>query len=192
MPRKIVVCYLRAGSSVLQDHILNRLAALMAPRYADTSDSPVVHVELFFPDAKDEATGMSAGICYGGQVFMHPKRFSRANWEFHSVPVTSAQFVKARAFVETQKGGAFNSRGFFSPTMCNIGPRTRRDSIDVPRQQWYCSELAAYTLLQAGVLDHEQAHEASVHPNATHHVVDACCDTFVDSARNLISAQLTL
>ena len=192
MPRKIVVCYLRADSSVLQDHILNRLAALMAPKYPNASGAPVVHVELFFPDEMDESNGMSAGICYGGQVFMHPKRFTRSHWEFHSVPVSNAQFLTARKFVETQRGGAFNTRGFFSPQICNVSPSTRIDSEHVARQKWYCSELAAYTLRHSGVIDNADAYEASGHPNATFHVVERCCDTFVDSARNLAGTKLTL
>lgn len=192
MPRKIVVCYLRADSSVLQDHILNRLASVMAPRYSGAIGMPVVHVELFFPDEKDETTGMSAGICYGGQVFMHPKRFSRSHWEFHSVPVTNIQFANARAFVETQRGGAFNTRGFFTPQICGVPQRTRVNSKNVARQKWYCSELAAYTLLHSGVISTADAYEASIHPNATYHVVERCCDTFVDSARNLTTAKLSL
>ena len=192
MPRKIVVCYLRADSSVLQDHVLNRLAAYMAPTYAGADGKPIVHVELFFPNEHDESNGMSAGICYGGQVFMHPKRFSRTHWEFHSVPVTTEQFADARAFVESQRGGGFNMRGFFAPSACNVSHSSRMSAATTPRQKWYCSELAAYTLLHAGVIDGADAHEGSAHPNATYHVIDRCCDTFVDCPRNLKTTRLSL
>ena len=184
MPKKIIVCYLRADSNVLEDHILNRMASRVAPKYGDASEkAPVVHVELFFPD-KSGDSGLSAGICYGGKAFMFPKKFSRPNWEFHSVPVTNAQYEKAIQFCNRQRGAPFNYRGFYLPRACGVGQMYREQRLTTHVMPWYCSELVAYALLHADVLDRGQTWLASAHPNAAHHVIQQHCDTFIDSARN--------
>ena len=189
--RKIIICYLRAGSSVLEDHILNRLAAKLAPRYGDSRD-PVVHVEMFFPDESNPLTGLSAGICYGGQVFMHPKQFSRPNWEFHSIPVTETQLSKAKRFCDFQRGTPFNYRGFFAPSACNMRPQERVYNLHSRKMSWYCSELVSYALLSAGIMDSVDAAEASKHPNSLYYVVERECDTYIDCARNLTNKKLQL
>jgi hypothetical protein len=191
--RKIIACYLRAGSDVLEDHMLNRLAAYTAPRYEDARQrNPVVHVELYFPDAQNRDTGLSAGICYGGQVFMHPKRFSRTSWEFHSIPVTEAQLLRAKSFCDRQRGAPFNYRGFFVPRACGLGHRYRTERLSTHKMPWYCSELVAYALLHAGILDEDMTLEASAHPNAAYHVIESRCSTFIDCARNISSQKLEL
>lgn len=194
MGHKIIVCYLRAGSAVLDDHILNRAAAFMAPPNTQSSDHlpPVIHVELFFPDTADPNRGLSAGIHYGGSVFMHPKSFRRNDWVFHSIPATASQVRIAKAFCERQRGAGFNYFGFFGPSMCNIGNNYRVRNLDTKRMPWFCSELVAYTLLHAGILDNGETREASVHPNAAYNIIQTCCDTFVDSARNLTGRSLQL
>lgn len=183
--RKIIICYLRADSDVLEDHILNRMAANVAPTYNNDERAPVVHVEMFFPNLRDESTGLSAGICYGGQVFMHPKKFSRPNWEFHSVPVTEAQLTKAKAFCDRQRGARFNYRGFFMPQPCGLGHSYRSQRLGTHKMPWYCSELVSYALMHAGVLNAENTYMASKHPNAAYHVIENHCDTFLDCARNI-------
>ena len=193
MSNKIVVCYLRAGSAVLDDHILNRLAKYFAPRYNDGHDhEPVVHVELFFPNAVSDG-GLSAGIHYGGKVFMYPKTFSRKHWVFHSIPATPEQIKRAKEFFQSQQGASFNYRGFFCPEMCNIGHSTRLMCINgKKRSQWYCSELVSYALMHAGILQEKDVLKARKHPNASYHVIQNKCSTFVDCARVLRSQQLEL
>ena len=190
--RKIIVCYLRADSSVLQDHILNKMAAYLAPTFEEDERPPVVHVELFFPDEKHNESGLSAGICYGGQAFMHPKRFSRPNWEFHSIPVTESQLAKAKAFCNRQRGASFNYRGFFLPRPCGVTHSYRTGNLMQERMNWYCSELCAYALMHAEVLSPEETFEASAHPNAAHNVIEKSCDTYIDCARNIDSSKLQL
>lgn len=190
--KKIIVCYLRADSLVLQDHILNKMAANLAPTFNEDERPPIVHVELFFPDPKSNETGLSAGICYGGQAFMHPKRFSRPNWEFHSIPVTDEQLAKAKEFCNRQRGASFNYRGFFLPKPCGVGHTYRAANLMEKRMTWYCSELCAYALFHADVLNSEQAFVASSHPNAAHHVIENQCDTYIDCARNIQASKLQL
>ena len=189
---KIIACYLRADSRLLEDHILNRMAAYLAPVHDDDGRAPVVHTELFFPDTNDNTNGLSAGICYGGQVFMHPKRFTRSNWEFHSIPATQEQVRRAKAFCDRQRGAAFNYRGFFMPRPCGIGHAYRSQYLSTRKMPWYCSELVSYALLHANILDDAAAIDASKHPNATYHIVQQHCDTFIDCARNYTGHKLEL
>lgn len=197
MTQKIIVCYLRAGSAVLDDHILNRLAKYFAPRFAsdqaEHDQEPVVHVELFFPHAHNPEGGLSAGIHYGGRAFMHPKKFSRKNWVFHSIPATNEQVARAKAFCQRQEGSPFNNRGFYLPTFLNWSHSSRLSGIHAKKKMpWYCSELVAYTLMDAGLLDKEQTLLARTHPNAAYHVIQNSCNTFVDCARVLNGRPLSL
>ena len=189
--RKIIVCYLRASSAVLEDHFLNRMAAAFAPK-RDRADDAVVHVELYFPDRYNRDTGVSAGIHYGGRMFMFPKRFSRSDWTFHSIPANDRQVALAKSFCERQRGAGFNYTGFFMPKACNLGHSYRVRNSDTKRMPWYCSELVAYTLLHAGLLTSNDAREASAHPHAAYETIQAQCDTYMDSARSLRDQTLQL
>ena len=189
--RKIIVCYLRASSAVLEDHILNRLAASFAPD-SESADDAVVHVELYFPDQHNRDKGLSAGIHYGGRMFMFPKAFSRSDWTFHSIPATDRQVQLAKSFCERQRGAGFNYAGFFLPRVCNLGHSYRVRNSDTKRMPWYCSELVAYTLLHAGLLSGQDAADASVHPHAAYLTIQAQCDTYMDSARSLANQALDL
>ena len=190
--QKIIVCYLRAGSELLQDHWLNRMARYFAPRY-DTSDGtePVVHVELYFPSAHG-ANGMSSGIHYGGTTFLHPKMFRRSNWVFHAIPATAEQVRAAKAFCSRQSGTPFNYRGFFLPAFLNISHTPRMNGLDTKRMPWYCSELVAYALHYAQLLDTAGTVEARAHPNAAYNVIQKHCDTYIDCARSLNGRRLEL
>lgn len=163
----------------------------MAPS-PEVGCDPVVHVELFFPDATSEHTGLSAGIHYGGQMFMHPKTFSRRHWVFHSISATPRQVQLAKAFCERQKGANFNYLGFYTPHACNIGHAYRMRNLDTQRMPWFCSELVAYTLLHAGLLSSAEAKAAAKHPQMSYNVIQNSCDTYMDSARSLSGSTLSL
>ena len=182
--QNIIVCYLRSSSTLLQDHFLNRMAAIRAPATDDNSE-PMVHVELYFPDPSDRDTGLSAGIHYGGRMFMFPKTFKRTDWTFHSVPATQRQVAKAKAFCRRQLGASFNYQGFFLPSPCNLTHSYRVRNADTKRMQWYCSELVSYALHHAGILDDAATKHASKHPTAMYNVMNDHCDTYMDSARSL-------
>jgi len=186
---KIIVCYLKASSAVLQDHFLNRMAAAFAP---GESKDAIVHVELYFPDRINRDQGLSAGIHYGGQMFMYPKTFSRSDWVFHSITATDRQVSLAKRFCERQKGAGFNYPGFFLPGTCNLGHSYRIQNLDTKRMPWYCSELVAYTLLYAGILENEDAQDARSHPQAAYNVIQNRCNTYLDSARSLQGKSLEL
>ena len=181
---KIIVCYLKASSAVLQDHFLNRMAAAFAPKGPESKDA-VVHVELYFPDKGNRDRGLSAGIHYGGQMFMFPKAFSRSDWTFHSIAATDRQVSLAKNFCERQRGAGFNYPGFFLPDTCNLGHAYRLRNLDTKRMPWYCSELVAYTLLHAGILGDDDARAARLHPHAAYTIIQDRCHTYMDSARSL-------
>jgi len=189
--RKIVACYLRSSSALLDDHVLNRLAARFAPSTHDGRE-PVVHVELFFPDKGNPDNGVSAGIHYGGQMFMHPKRFRRADWTFQSIPATETQVARAKQFCERQKGASFNHIGFFMPGMCNMGHSYRERNLATKKMPWYCSELVAYTLMHAGLIDSHCAKRARVHPQHVYDVIQDNCSVYVDCARSFRNTSLEL
>ena len=163
---------------------MNRLAAWMAPA-AESGRAPIIHVELYFPDDKGGDTGLAAGIHYGGQMFMHAKRFRRCDWVFHSITATPHQIKLAKAFCERQRGADFNYVGFYGPQMCNLGHAHRIRNIDTKRMPWYCSELVAYALLHAGILDATDCKAAAIHPQSSYNTIQNACDTYLDSARSL-------
>ena len=137
--------------------------------------------------------GLSAGIHYGGKVFMYPKLFSRKHWVFHAIPATQRQIEKAKEFFKVQQGASFNYRGFFGPEMCNISHSNRLISLhNKKRSQWFCSELVSYALMHAGILSSEDTLIARKHPNASYHVIQNKCDTFVDCARVVDQQNLQL
>jgi len=195
MSQKIIVCYLRAGSAVLDDHILNRLARFFAPRFKedDATKEPVVHVELFFPNQHTIDGGLSAGIHYGGRAFLHAKQFRRKHWVFHAISATPEQVQRAKDFCKMQEGAPFNMRGFFAPAFLNWSHASRTQGLRSKKKMpWYCSELVAYTLHNAGILDDLQTQTARVHPHAAYHVIQTSCSTFLDCARTLQTKNLEL
>ncbi len=189
---QIIVCYLRSSSDLLEDHILNRLAAFRAPRCSAQEGEPMVHTELYFPDTNNRNTGLSAGIHYGGTMFMYPKSFKRSDWVFHSIPASSQQIAKAKAFCRRQMGATFNYAGFYLPPMCNVSHSYRVKNSGHKRMPWYCSELVSYALLHAGIIDNTTAKMAAAHPNQTFHAISEACDVFMDSARSLHDTSITL
>lgn len=186
---EIIVCFLRSSSHLLEDHILNRVAALRAP---GSAKEPMVHVELYFPDKGQQANGLSAGIHYGGTMFMYPKTFKRSDWVFHAIPASETQIKKAKAFCRRQVGAQFNYAGFYLPAMCNLTHNYRVHNSDYKRMPWYCSELVSYALLHAGIIDGTTAKISSTHPQQCYENLTDACDTYIASARNLQSTSIEL
>lgn len=189
---QVIVCYLRSSSELLEDHVLNRLAAYRAPHSSHNDGAPMVHVELYFPDSTNRDAGLSAGIHYGGKMFMFPKRFQRNDWVFHAIPASHAQVAKAKSFCRRQVGAGFNYAGFYLPRACNVSHSYRVHNSGHKRMSWYCSELVSYALCHAGIIDSAVAKLASEHPNQTYHAIAESCDTFMDSARSLTSTSIEL
>ena len=172
---KIMVCFLPSSSELLEKSILNTLAARFAPTNKDNRD-PMVHVELFFPTARanDAMLGHSCGIHYGGKVFCAPKRFSKRNWLFRTIPVNKQQYEKLLHFCKAQENGKFNYAGYYAP--CSLVPRAHRLQEPLIHQQsWYCSELASSALEYAGIL--EQGGDSYTHPDRLYENIKDVCHT---------------
>tara|TARA_B100000963_G_scaffold165435_1_gene143719 strand:+ start:22798 stop:23376 length:579 start_codon:yes stop_codon:yes gene_type:complete len=192
MTRKVIVCFLPADSDLLDDHWLNRAAAYRAPARTDVPGSaPMVHTELFFPSAANEASdsivGRSLGIHYGGQVFMAPKRFSKKQWIFRSLSCNDEQYTNMVNFAKQQVGGAFNYMGYYTP--CGIGPSARASSGHTT-QNWYCSELVAHALWQGKLLQEPCAH--GVHPQVLFDNLLSNENVFHDTARDISAANIKI
>ena len=183
-----MICFLPSSSELLQKSFLNTMAAKLAPKNKDNRE-PMVHVELFFPTAtsEDAVLGHSCGVHYGGKVFCAPKKFSKKNWMFRTLPVSEEQYKKLSHFCQKQVNGKFNYTGYYAP--CSLMPRSNRISEPLmPEQAWYCSELVTSALEYAGLLD--EGTDAYTHPDALYeHMKDS---TFADCARSLENAVLEL
>ena len=185
---KVMVCFLPASSELLQKSWLNTMAARLAPQNNDNRE-PMVHVELFFPTATsaEEILGHSCGIHYGGNVFWAPKKFSKKNWMFRTLPITKQQHAKLEHFCRKQENGAFNYTGYYAP--CSLMPRKNRIAEPlIAEQSWYCSELVTSALEYAGLL--RPGTDAHTHPDALYeNIKDA---TYADCARSLETTILEL
>ena len=86
MTHKIMLCFVRSDSDILEASWLNRAAASMAT--TDSGESPFIHAELLFcpPGANtgstDTVSGLACSIVYSGSVHLESKRFSRKEWCF--------------------------------------------------------------------------------------------------------------
>lgn len=184
--KTVMVCFLPASSELLEKSVLNTMAAKLAPAVTDNRTHPMVHAELFFPEYEVEDTvgGQSCGIHYGGTVFMAPKTFSRKNWLFRSISVTRQQYDKLKKFCTDQVGGGFNYLGYYAP--CSLFSGTAV-SPSTPRS-WYCSELTAGALQNAGVI--EQDNVSHLHPELLYQAVMDV--SYVDCGRNICTGSLHL
>jgi hypothetical protein len=146
--RSVVVCFLDARSSAVQEHCLNAIAEKIAPK---SSGPPKIHCEILFPE--DDAsydTGYSCSITYNGRVFLKPKRFSREDWSFRVLSrVPNATWARMRTFCQGCVGDYFNHIGYAlygltsgvvrvdGSWTTNYRPMTRR---------WFCSEIVIEAL----------------------------------------------
>ena len=102
MTTQLYVCFLENDLSLMESHWLNRMAAKLAPK---SSNSPKIHVELFFPDNRQDESenvaGQACSIYYNQQVFLTHKNFSRKQWSFRTLNVTDDQYRKVHAFCKS-------------------------------------------------------------------------------------------
>lgn len=155
--RAVVVCFLDSSSSAVQEHWLNSAAERLAPPTMTTGQSPKIHCEILFPDNdQNYESGYSCSICYNGQVFMYPKRFSRDEWSFRVLRTVPAEvFNRMRSFCQGCVGDYFNHVGYILYGLTSgvvrlqgswtlmFRPMTRR---------WFCSEIVIEALKIGGYL----------------------------------------
>lgn len=188
MSHKIMLCFVRSDSDILQSSWLNRAAASLASNEDDSA--PFIHSELLFcppgsPTGNDSVSGLACSIVYSGQVHLESKRFSRKEWFFRSMECSKGQYDTMMDFCKEHKGEGFNHLGYFlywsplrpSPTAYNwLGMSSR----------WYCSEIVIGALKHGEILDDSVSN--SMHPNDLYKLVQST--SMADCGRDMGNVNL--
>tara|TARA_B110000285_G_scaffold100619_1_gene114622 strand:- start:8184 stop:8759 length:576 start_codon:yes stop_codon:yes gene_type:complete len=188
MTHKIMLCFVRSDSDILESSWLNRIAASIASTEDDTV--PFIHAELLFcpPGAesgKDSVAGMACSIVYSGSVHLERKRFSRKEWFFRSMECSKNQYDTMLTYCQERQGDGFNHMGYFlywspirpspmSYTYLGLSPR------------WYCSEIVIAALKEGEILDESVSN--SMHPHALYQLVQP--SSMADCGRNMNQVNL--
>ena len=185
---KIMLCFVRSDSDILEASWLNRAAAALAK--TDQEEVPFIHAELLFvpPNSQtgtDTVAGLACSIVYNGSVHLESKRFSRKEWFFRSMECSKGQYDAMMDFCKQHQGEGFNHLGYFlywsplrpSPTSYEwLGFRPR----------WYCSEIVIGALKQGEILDDSVSN--SMHPHELYKLVQD--HSMADCGRNMHSVNL--
>lgn len=187
---KIMLCFVRSDSDILEASWLNRAAATMAPSGSSESDPPFIHAELLFvpqhtAEGNDTVSGLACSIVYNGSVHLEKKRFSRKEWFFRSMECSESQYNTMMQFCQNHEGESFNHLGYFlfwspirpspqSYTWLGLSPR------------WYCSEIVIGALKEGGILDDDVNN--SMHPHELFIMLQG--STMADCGRNMNSVNL--
>lgn len=171
--RAVVVCFLDARSSAVREHWLNGAAERLAPPTINNC-APKIHCEILFPETTGNYdTGYSCSICYNGEVFMRPKRFSRDEWTFRVLRrVPEAVFSQMKSFCHSCCGDRFNHLGYLlygltSGVIRLQGSWTR--AFEPMTRRWFCSEIVIEALKIGGYLPE---HMSSVqHPETLYQLL---------------------
>jgi len=162
--KEILVAFLPADSSLLEESWLNRGAARVAPPTKSGSRIPAVHCEIVLDD------NLALSICYNKVVHLHKKKFSRIHWSFRSLEVTDAQYRKIILFAEAYKGSPFNSAGFFGLAFGLRFAGTWTERLFGFKRRFFCGEVCTAALQAAGVIPKSQ--EAVLHPEELLQLLD--------------------
>jgi hypothetical protein len=186
----LYACFLSCDTELMEKHILNTLAAKIAPD--SEGESPKIHVELFFPDTGDlddeVVTGKACSIHYNGKVFLTEKRFSRTQWQFRSMNLNDEQYEKIYAFCEGAVGSSFNHVGYFLQPVNKYLNITCNWPVNIGgyKPRYYCSEIVMEGLKAGGILD--KTIRSSIHPQEVFTLLEDA--TTRSCARNLNSMSL--
>ena len=171
--RAVVVCFLDARSSAVQEHWLNGAAERLAPPTINNC-APKIHCEILFPENPGSYdTGYSCSICYNGEVFMKPKRFSRDEWTFRVLRRVPARvFDQMRSFCKSCCGDRFNHIGYVLYGLTSGVVRLQGSWTKMFKpmsRRWFCSEIVIEALKIGGYLPH---HMSSVqHPETLYQLL---------------------
>jgi hypothetical protein len=189
MNHKIMLCFVRSDSDILEASWLNRAAASLAS--TENDEVPFIHAELLFcppgsnTGSNDSVSGLACSIVYSGSVHLESKRFSRKEWFFRSMECSKSQYDTMMNFCTEHRGDSFNHLGYFlawtpfaptplSYTYLGMSPR------------WYCSEIVIAALKEANILADEVS--SSMHPHELYKMVQG--NTMADCGRNMGSMNL--
>jgi len=188
MTHKIMLCFVRSDSDILEASWLNRIAASIASTEDDTA--PFIHAEILFcppgaENGKDTVSGLACSIVYSGSVHLESKRFSRKEWFFRSMECSKSQYDTMLEYCQERQGDGFNHMGYFlywspfrpspmSYTYLGMSPR------------WYCSEIVIAALKEGDILDDSVSN--SMHPHALYQLVQP--SSMADCGRNMKEVNL--
>jgi len=181
--RTLYVCFLENDEEIMERHILNRMAAKLAPKTDKVK--PKIHVELFFPsdgpcEDDEVVSGKACSIYYNQKVFLTRKNFSRKQWSFRTLNVSPDQYKAVYHFCQAHVGEGFNHLTYFTyPMNCKqVTPYWPTNFGMKPK--WFCSEIVVEALKSANILD--SATHASIHPQALFSLLEDASTP--DCARN--------
>ena len=189
MTHKIMLCFVRSDSDILESSWLNRIAASLAKTEDDTA--PFIHAELLFcppggPAQKDSVSGLACSIVYSGSVHLEKKRFSRKEWFFRSMECSKSQYDSMLSYCKDHQGDGFNHLGYFmywtpfSPTPMSytyLGMSAR----------WYCSEIVIAAMKEGDMLAEDVPD--SMHPHDLYKLVQG--SSMADCGRNMNTVKLS-
>lgn len=173
----IYACFLRNDNEIMAAHVLNKLAAKIAPATSN-GDAPQIHVELFFPDKETDnelVSGQACSIHYNGKVFLTRKRFSRSQWNFRSLDTTRAQYDKILDYCTSACGARFNHLGYFLQPLLKVD-HAWPEHFGMAKR-YYCSEICIEALKAGGVLPKtmcSQVHPQTLYALLKDHTTSAC------------------
>lgn len=186
----IYVCFLQNDTELMEAHILNKMASMLAP--AADHGSPKIHVELFFPNKSssynnDVLEGKACSIYYGGKVFLVQKKFSRKQWSFRKLDVNSNQYDKIYDYCNKHVGDGFNHLSYFTyPVNCQqITPYWPTYFGGQPR--YFCSEICVEALKAGNIIDKDS--HSSIHPQQLFALLKE--DSTPDCVRNYDNMKLS-
>lgn len=188
MTHKIMLCFVRSDSDILEASWLNRMAASIVS--TEDGTAPFIHAELLFCPAgqkndEDSVSGLACSIVYSGSVHLERKRFSRKEWFFRSMECSKSQYDTMLTYCQDRQGDAFNHMGYFlywsplrpspmSYTYLGLSPR------------WYCSEIVIAALKEGEILDNSVSN--SMHPHTLYELVQP--NSMADCGRNMKEVNL--
>ena len=165
MTHKIMLCFVRSDSDILEASWLNRAAAAMAS--TDDDAPPYIHAELLFVppgtgEGRDTVAGKACSVLYSGKVHLEQKRFSRKEWFFRSMQCSKSQYDSMMEFCTEHQGDGFNHLGYFlywSP----LRPSPMSYTYLGMSARWYCSEIVIAALKHGDILSEDVS--SSMHPH---------------------------
>tara|TARA_B100001059_G_C17806071_1_gene569216 strand:- start:769 stop:1344 length:576 start_codon:yes stop_codon:yes gene_type:complete len=188
MTHKIMLCFVRSDSDILEASWLNRAAASLAS--TEDGSAPFIHAELLFcppggSSGKDSVSGLACSIVYSGNVHLETKRFSRKEWFFRSMEVSKGQYDTMMSFCKVHQGDSFNHLGYFmywSP----LRPSPMFYTYLGMTPRWYCSEIVIGALKAGEIVD--ESVSSSMHPHELYKLMQG--SSVADCARDINALNL--
>ncbi len=109
-----------------------------------------IHCQLVFWDATRRCY-FTYSVDGDRAVFVYDRKSFQRGWRFVKLSVTEPQEVLVQNFLIAQLGKILNARGQFALGARQLG--LARSGVSGEGESWFCSELVAAALEQAGLLD---------------------------------------